>query len=198
MTGIAAPPSYLRRRYALDRLLAALLAVLVAPLLLAVALWVLVVDGRPVLFWQPRFASGETVVGCPKFRTFRRDHDPAALARRVDGSLISVRANADLLAGAATIRQLGLDELPQLLLVARGAFALIGPRPLPAAYAAEQRLRPRWLRPGVIGLAQATGRRALPLADRHRLDLEYAVDASPALDLRIIARTAAAVLGGQE
>jgi lipopolysaccharide/colanic/teichoic acid biosynthesis glycosyltransferase len=99
----------------------------------------------------------------------------------------------------AVLRRTSLDELPNLVNVLRGEMSLIGPRPtLPVQveqYSERQRGRLA-LRPGITGWAQVNGRASLPWSERIELDLYYVEHRSLALDLRILLRTAALVLGG--
>jgi lipopolysaccharide/colanic/teichoic acid biosynthesis glycosyltransferase len=97
------------------------------------------------------------------------------------------------------LRRTSLDELPNLLNVLRGEMSLIGPRPtLPhqvAQYTERQRGRLQ-VRPGITGWAQVNGRAALPWSERIELDLYYIEHRSWRLDLEILKRTPAMVLGG--
>jgi lipopolysaccharide/colanic/teichoic acid biosynthesis glycosyltransferase len=99
----------------------------------------------------------------------------------------------------AFLRRTSLDELPNLVNVLRGEMSLIGPRPtLPVQveqYTERQRGRLA-LRPGITGWAQVNGRASLPWSERIELDLYYIEHRSLALDLKILWRTAALVLGG--
>jgi lipopolysaccharide/colanic/teichoic acid biosynthesis glycosyltransferase len=99
----------------------------------------------------------------------------------------------------AWLRRTSIDELPNLINVLRGEMSLIGPRPtLPeqvAQYTPRQRGRLR-VKPGITGWAQVNGRASLPWSERIELDLYYVEHRSLLLDLRILARTPAMVLGG--
>jgi lipopolysaccharide/colanic/teichoic acid biosynthesis glycosyltransferase len=99
----------------------------------------------------------------------------------------------------ALLRRTSLDELPNLVNVVRGEMSLIGPRPtLPVQveqYTERQRGRLS-VKPGITGWAQVNGRASLPWSERIELDLYYIEHRSLALDLRILARTVAMVLGG--
>src|ERR1700730_18650124 len=101
----------------------------------------------------------------------------------------------------ALLRRSSLDELPNLINVLRGEMSLIGPRPtLPVQgerYTERQRGRLA-IKPGITGWAQVNGRASLPWSQRIELDLEYIEHRSAAMDLRILWRTAAMVLGGGE
>jgi lipopolysaccharide/colanic/teichoic acid biosynthesis glycosyltransferase len=98
------------------------------------------------------------------------------------------------------IRRFDLDELPQLFNVLRGDMSLVGPRPaIPYELSLYQ---PAYFRrlavpPGITGLWQVSGRARLSGPEMMELDLRYVRDASPWLDLLVLARTGAAVLDGR-
>ena len=78
-------------------------------------------------------------------------------------------------------------------------MSLIGPRPTLPAQVAHYTERQRGrlaIRPGITGWAQVNGRASLPWDERIELDLYYIEHRSAALDMRILARTVALVLGG--
>ena len=81
--------------------------------------------------------------------------------------------------------------------VLRGDMSLVGPRPAAIAqlnlYTPEDRRERAKVRPGITGLAQVSGRSALPVAEAIRLDVEYVRTASLGLDLDIIGRTFATI-----
>jgi lipopolysaccharide/colanic/teichoic acid biosynthesis glycosyltransferase len=99
----------------------------------------------------------------------------------------------------ALLRRTSLDELPNLLNVVRGEMSFIGPRPTIPVQVAQYTERQRGrlaIRPGITGWAQVHGRASLPWSERIELDLYYIEHRSLALDLRILWRTVAIVLGG--
>ena len=99
----------------------------------------------------------------------------------------------------AFLRRTSLDELPNLLDVVRGELSFIGPRPTIPVQVAQYTERQRGrlaIRPGITGWAQVNGRASLPWSERIELDLYYIEHRSLALDLRILWRTVAIVLGG--
>jgi lipopolysaccharide/colanic/teichoic acid biosynthesis glycosyltransferase len=99
----------------------------------------------------------------------------------------------------ALLRRTSLDELPNLLNVVRGDMSFIGPRPTIPAQVAQYTERQRGrlaIRPGITGWAQVNGRASLPWSERIELDLYYIAHRSLLLDLRILWRTPALVLGG--
>lgn len=164
---------------------AALLLLLLAPVLGAVALLVRWRLGRPVLFCQARAGLGGVPFTLWKFRTMREG--PGSDAERLTPLGRALRATA-------------LDELPQLLNVLRGEMSLVGPRPLPPAY--TSRYTPRQaerlsVRPGLCGLAQSRGRNAVPWEERLEWDARYAARVTAWGDAVIILRCVAVLLRGR-
>ncbi|MFQ3623180.1 MAG: sugar transferase [Acetobacteraceae bacterium] len=176
---------YLRGgKRALDLAGAALLLVLLAPLLLGLALAVAAALGRPVLFRQHRLGLGARPFVLVKFRTMREGTEPDS---------------ARLTPFGAWLRRSSLDELPSLANVLRGEMSLVGPRPLLAAD------RDRLLalcperfsvKPGLTGPVQVGGRNALSWRERLAGDAGYARRVRLGRDLALLAATPAAVLRG--
>jgi lipopolysaccharide/colanic/teichoic acid biosynthesis glycosyltransferase len=100
----------------------------------------------------------------------------------------------------AVLRRFSIDELPNLVNVLRGDMAIVGPRPTVPVQVEQYTSRQRGrlaVKPGITGWAQVNGRTTLPWDERIELDLWYIEHRSWRLDLRILARTAAIVLGGE-
>jgi len=97
------------------------------------------------------------------------------------------------------LRRLSVDEVPQLWNVVRGDMSVVGPRPTLAyqveRYTARQRRRLD-VKPGITGWAQIHGRARLPWDERIELDVWYVEHRTPWLDVRILARTPAALFAG--
>ena len=100
--------------------------------------------------------------------------------------------------GGKIIRKACIDELPQLINVLRGEMSLVGPRPC-IPYEAEEYLR--WhtnrfnILPGCTGLWQVSGKNRLTFKQMIRLDISYANNMSFRNDIKILLRTAPAVIG---
>jgi lipopolysaccharide/colanic/teichoic acid biosynthesis glycosyltransferase len=96
------------------------------------------------------------------------------------------------------LRKTSLDELPNLVNVLRGDMSIVGPRPTVQVqvdhYTDRQRGRLK-VKPGITGWAQIHGRASLPWSQRIELDLYYVEHRSLKLDLKILARTPAMLLG---
>ena len=98
------------------------------------------------------------------------------------------------------LRRFSLDEIPQLINVARGEMSIVGPRPALAYQVARYDARQRGrlsVNPGVTGLAQVKGRNTIAWAERIEWDLEYVTRQSPWLDLKIVAETVRQLLTGR-
>ena len=147
----------------------------------------------PVIYSQRRAGLHGAAFDVLKLRTMvdGAEHVGAGLALDANDSRIT-RVGAFL-------RRTSLDELPNLVNVLHGEMSLIGPRPtLPGQvdqYTARQRGRLA-IKPGITGWAQVNGRASLPWEERIELDLFYISHRSVSLDMRILWRTVAMVLGG--
>ena len=175
---------------AIDVLLAALLLVATLPLFVAIAAIVWLSSPGPVFYRGVRVGRRGVPFRQWKFRTMVAD------AERLGGEKTCAH-DERITAVGRKLRATKLDELPQLLNVLRGEMSLVGPRPsLPwevELYTTEQRRRHGCL-PGMTGLWQVSGRKRLPIPEMLALDLVYLRTRSLALDLRILARTPAAIL----
>ncbi|MFE5791081.1 sugar transferase [Streptomyces sp. NPDC056503] len=187
-----------------DRLGAALLLVLLSPLMVGVGLLVLVDSRGGVFYRQRRVGKDGREFTILKFRTMVAGADlaRAELAERNEGAglLFKMRRDPRVTRVGTVLRRYSLDELPQLVNVLAGSMSLVGPRPpLPeesAAYSADIRRR-LLVKPGLTGLWQISGRSDLSWEEAVRLDLRYVEDWSLALDTVILWKTFRAVIHGQ-
>lgn len=170
----------------LDVLGATVALVLLAVPMLGIAIAILAAMGRPVLFRQERPGLGGIPFRIVKFRTMRAGEGAGG-----DGDESRLTPLGRWLRGAS------LDELPELWNVLVGDMSLVGPRPLLMQYLplySETEARRHEVQPGLTGLAQTSGRNALPWAERFRLDVYYVDHWNLWLDLEILARTVLKVL----
>jgi lipopolysaccharide/colanic/teichoic acid biosynthesis glycosyltransferase len=180
-------------RRAVDILVSASALLLTSPLLAIAQLAVRLESAGHPIYRQRRIGLDGRPFDVLKLRTMvdGAEHVGAGLAVNENDSRIT-RVGAFL-------RRTSLDELPNLLNVLRGDMSLIGPRPtLPVQveqYTDRQRGRLQ-IKPGITGWAQVNGRTSLPWSERIELDLFYIAHRSLPLDLRILRRTVAIVLGG--
>ncbi|HEU4421590.1 MAG TPA: sugar transferase [Pilimelia sp.] len=193
------------RRFAkalVDRIGAALLLVLLSPLLLALAGLIRHQRGArgPAMFRQIRVGRGGREFAIYKFRSMYVDAEARltglAHLNEHDGVLFKLRGDPRITPLGRLLRRFSLDELPQLINVLKGDMSLVGPRPpLPsevARYPDDMRRR-LVVKPGMTGLWQVSGRADLSWEDAIRLDLRYVENWSLMLDLVIMLRTVTAV-----
>jgi exopolysaccharide biosynthesis polyprenyl glycosylphosphotransferase len=200
-------------KYAVDRVVALALIVLVLPLLIAGALAVVLADGRPIFFRQRRVGRDGVEFDMLKFRTMRGDAScgeadadwaleqlPSETEEEAAELLQPPEEDRQTRVGAI-LRKFSIDELPQLFNVLAGQMSLVGPRPERTHYVNlfEQSVyrygdRHR-VKSGITGWAQVNGLRGkTSLADRVEWDNYYIENWSLWLDLKIALRTALAVL----
>ncbi|HTH59779.1 MAG TPA: undecaprenyl-phosphate glucose phosphotransferase [Paraburkholderia sp.] len=186
--------SALFKKELFDRVFAALVIVMLAPLLIAIALAVKLSSRGPVLFRQKRKGADGRVFTIYKFRSMRVHTETGghvSQATRDDPRVTRV---------GAFLRRTSLDELPQFFNVLRGDMSVVGPRPhalehddlyqsVVAGYIHRYRIKP-----GITGWAQINGFRGetdrlekMELRVAH--DLYYLGHWSFWLDMRIIAAT---------
>jgi lipopolysaccharide/colanic/teichoic acid biosynthesis glycosyltransferase len=180
-------------RRLVDIVVSASALALLSPVLALAALAVRLESPGPVIYRQRRIGRDGEPFDVLKLRTMVQG------AEHVGAGLAIDAGDPRVTRVGALLRRTSLDELPNLVNVLRGEMSLIGPRPtLPVQveqYTPRQRGRLR-VKPGITGWAQVNGRASLPWSERIELDLYYIEHRSLALDLRILARTPAMVLGG--
>ena len=167
---------------------ASILSVLLSPVLAGLALAIRFSMGRPILFRQQRPGYKGEPFEVYKFRTMKDAVDADGEPLPDDERLTKV---------GVFMRQLSLDELPQLWNILRGDMSFIGPRPLLMEflkwYTPEQ-MRRHDVRPGFTGWAQVQGRHDIPFSKRLALDVWYVDNRSMNLDLKIVGLTFLKVL----
>lgn len=189
-------------KHAVDRALAGAALLVLLPVLLGIALAIRWDSPGGALYTQRRTGHRGTPFTMYKFRTMRTDADRLLETleqhNECDGVLFKMREDPRITRIGRILRKYSLDELPQLINVLRGEMSLVGPRPALPAEVARYELDPRRrlaVLPGLTGLWQVSGRSDLSWEESVRLDLHYVDNWSWTLDLRILARTAGAVLG---
>ena len=180
-------------KWVIDRLAAFVLLVLLSPLLVGLAVWILVDDGRPVVFSQRRAGKNGRPFGMLKFRTMVNNASQIGLESGLTDDPFGVLPNDPRITRSGRfLRRFNLDELPQLGNVLSGQMRLGGPRPdvveQVANYQPPDRERLAVL-PGITGLAQVEGRDEIPWEQRFELDRIYIANWSLALDFKIFWRT---------
>jgi sugar transferase EpsL len=170
-------------RRAIDVVGAAILTAVLSPVLAALAAAIRVTMGSPVLFRQLRPGYRGRPFEVLKFRTMKGALD-------AEGNELPDEARLTRL--GVFMRQLSLDELPQLWNILRGDMSFIAPRPLLMEFLkgdTPEQMRRHDVKPGVTGWAQVQGRHAILFSKRLELDVWYVDNRSLALDLKILGLT---------
>jgi exopolysaccharide biosynthesis polyprenyl glycosylphosphotransferase len=196
-------------KHAVDRVTAAVLILLLAPLLVISTIAVKLSSRGPVFFRQRRVGRDGRPFDLLKFRSMRLPGD----AR---GQSVSVLLPEDTAPGGVEgadrrtavgrlMRRLSIDELPQLLNVLRGDMSMVGPRPeRPEFVELFERRVNRYedrhrVKSGITGWAQVHGLRGkTSLSDRIEWDNYYIENWSLQLDLKILLMTITAVFKAAE
>jgi lipopolysaccharide/colanic/teichoic acid biosynthesis glycosyltransferase len=174
-----------------DILVGSVLAVLALPIIVVAAIGIVITLRVPPLFFQHRVGRDGRVFRFIKLRTL-----PRSFPRYADKTALGELRLPRFVAG---LRRLHLDELPQLFLVPWGTMSLVGPRPeMPCLHGelAPSFARARTtVRPGCTGLWQVAVDSRRQIGDAPVYDYFYLDHRSFRLDLWILARTAALLVG---
>ena len=174
-------------------------------LMFVISVSIRIVSPGPVLFRQERVGHLGRRFTCFKFRTMVVNADTSVheghlnhlLESNVPMRKLDAAGDPRLIFGGRLLRSLGLDELPQLFNVLRGEMSLVGPRPcLPYEYESySTRHRQRFEAvPGLTGLWQVSGKNNTTFEEMIDLDVHYARNKSLLLDLKIMLKTAPALI----
>jgi lipopolysaccharide/colanic/teichoic acid biosynthesis glycosyltransferase len=194
----------------LDLVGAAVLLVLLAPLLVLVAAIIRLDSAGSPIYRQRRLGRNLEPFSVAKFRTMRagvgadahRAHVERMIADEEAGATPMTKLSEDsrLTRVGAVLRRTSIDELPQLWNVLRGQMSLVGPRP-PIQYEVDRYPREAFrrfaVRPGMTGLWQVRGRSLLTFWQMIELDTEYVELRSVPLNLKILLLTLPTVIHGK-
>ena len=167
-----------------------LILISLLPLILLSLLIKLTFKG-PILYWSDRIGKNNKIFKMPKLRTMKINSPPIASNLMKDPEIYITPIGKIL-------RNLSLDELPQLICILRGSMSFIGPRP--ALFNQKDLIELRTknkihlLNPGITGWAQVNGRDHISIAKKVDLDVYYRDNKNFLLDLKIIFLTIKKVL----
>lgn len=170
----------------LDILGAIVLLIITSPVLLFTAVLVRINLGSPVIFSQPRPGLNERIFKLYKFRSMKN----------VDKDKGLITDEQRLTRFGKILRSTSLDELPSLWNVLKGEMSFVGPRPLLVSYLnrySTHESRRHEVKPGITGLAQASGRNSLSWEEKFDLDVQYVEGISFNLDVRVLYLTVVSI-----
>ena len=188
---------------ALDIFFGIVLFVVFLPFMLIAAVGIFFTSRGPIFYRQSRIGRGGEVITVTKFRTMHVGADQVrSEIIGVPDERIGERYINDprITPFGKFLRRWSIDEMPQIVNVISGSMSLVGPRPVlldEIPLFADEDHRRHLTKPGLTGLWQVSGRKAVDWDERMRLDLDYVEHWSPALDLVIVAKTVKVVLTGK-
>ena len=197
ITRSTVPRYYAAAKRVIDVIGAAVLLVVLSPILLVAALGIVFTDGWPIVFSQERSGRHMKPFDVYKLRTMVKD------AEKLSGPVLAEEDDPRITRVGRFLRKTRIDELPQLFNILVGDMSFVGPRP-ERPYFVEQFIdeipgyRERFnVKPGATGLAQVSGGYATTPERKLKYDLIYMYHQNLAMDIQIVAETLRVVLTGR-
>ena len=154
-----------------------------SPFIVPVLLFVYWKTKENPFFLQKRPGLNEQIFTLIKMRTMANSCDS-------EGNLLPDKDR--LTRWGSILREMSIDEIPQLINVLKGDMSLIGPRPLLPEYLplySDHQRRRHLVRPGITGWAQINGRNSISWQQKFDLDVWYVDHVGFKVDVRIILQT---------
>ena len=191
-------------RYILKRVIdltVSILCLLIfSPILIFTYLFILLMDGRPILYKQTRVGLHGNNFQMFKFRTMKKNsheqRDELVEVNKKSGPLFKIENDPRLIDGIGFIRKFSIDEIPQFLNVLKGEMSVVGPRPLfpeDNKYFDQHYIRRLNVLPGITGLLQINERNTDDFDVWYKYDIEYIDNWSIYLDFKIMFNTPTAI-----
>ena len=176
----------------LDTLVSICLILLLSPVFILVFIYILYLDGFPVIIKQNRIGLHGKQFSMYKFRTMKiNSHEMRENLKEQnqhDEEIFKINDDPRVLDGAKFLRNFSLDELPQFINVLKGNMSIVGPRPLfdeDTKLFNENYMRRLNVLPGITGLLQINDRNTSEFSTWYKYDIEYIDNWTLFLDLKI-------------
>jgi undecaprenyl phosphate N,N'-diacetylbacillosamine 1-phosphate transferase len=166
-----------------DVTIALIAIIILMPLLLVIGIIVRIKLGSPVIFKQQRPGLNEKIFTLYKFRTMidKKNKEGKQLPD-----------SQRLTKFGKFLRSTSLDELPELINILFGDMSFVGPRPQlidDMFFMTNNERKRHFIRPGLTGLAQISGRNNITWQEKFKFDLEYIENVKFGYDLNILLKT---------
>ena len=168
-----------------DILFALLLLIPALPLMALISLCIKAEDGGPVFYRQERVTQYGRSFPMLKFRSMVQEAEK-------EGPRLAAKHDARITRIGKILRNLHLDELPQLFNVLAGQMSMVGPRPERREFIEDySRIIPEFrerlrVKGGLTGYAQIYGKYSTGPEDKLKYDLIYIYNYSLQLDIRLL------------
>ena len=172
---------YFKRPF--DIVCSLLALIVLSPVLLVIAILVRIKLGAPVIYKQKRPGLHENIFTLYKFRTMTDQEDE-------QGNLLPDEER--LTKFGKMLRSTSLDEFPELWNILKGDMSIVGPRPQlirDMVFMTDKQRKRHYIRPGLSGLAQVSGRNAISWEWKLNTDLKYMENVTFLGDVGIVWKT---------
>lgn len=170
--------------------------IVLLPFMIIICILIKLDSKGPVLFIQERPGKNMKIFKVYKFRTMEED---AVKYQKVGVEVIG--NDSRITPFGKILRRFKIDELPQLINILKGDMSIIGPRPTLPDYLEQYEkweLKRFEVRPGLTGLAQINGNIYLERQEKSMFDIKYIDEISFWGDIKIILKTIAIVIFGED
>jgi lipopolysaccharide/colanic/teichoic acid biosynthesis glycosyltransferase len=189
-------------KFIIDLILGIFLFIVFALMYPVIGLAIKIDSKGPVLYSQLRYGKNYKKIRIYKFRTMRTGADSEKkytkeIYDRKSG--FKLKEDPRITRVGKLLRKTSLDELPQVLNIAKGEMSVIGPRALAIEEADQLKdweKKRMMVNQGITGLWQVSGRSNVDYDERMKLDLYYIQNWSIWLELKIVALTVMKIFGG--
>lgn len=169
------------------------------PLWIIIAFFILIFNGKPLIYSHPRIGQKGKIFNCYKFRTMKNNidkiisNDPKLYKEYVENDYKIPESFDPYSKIGKLLRKTSIDEIPQFINIIKGEMSLVGPRPIVQNelnnYIDDEQKIFLSVKPGITGYWQVNGRNRIRYPERKNLELFYAQNQSFLLDIKIILKT---------
>ncbi len=189
---------------AFDLIFSCLTLPFIAPIMLVTAIAIKLDTPGPIFFKQERVGKWGKPFYCYKFRSMYTNAEERKKdllnSNEADQIVFKMKNDPRITPVGKLIRNLSIDELPQIINVIKGEMSIVGPRP-PVPYEVDQYRYDVRRRldavPGITGLQQVSGRSDVEFKRWIELDLQYIEEQSLLKDIEILLKTIPTVISGR-